>query len=47
MYPDHFQNFIPRLGGMHTLMNFTGAVGTLMADTGLEDILQAAFGGVA
>ena len=46
-YPERFSNFIPRLGGMHTLMNFAGAVGTLMADSGMEDILQAAFGGVA
>lgn len=27
VYPTQFQNFIPRLGGMHTLMNFAGAVG--------------------
>ena len=32
---------------MHTLMNFAGAVGVLMSDTGLETILQAAFGGVS
>ena len=47
VYQSQFQNFIPRLGGMHTLMNFVGAVGVLMADTGLETILQVAFGGVA
>ena len=47
VYQPQFQNFIPRLGGMHTLMNFVGAVGVLMADTGLETILQVAFGGVA
>ena len=47
VYPDRFQNFIPRVGGMHTLMSFAGSVGTLMADSGLENILQAAFGGVA
>ena len=47
VYPDLFQNFISRLGGMHTLMSFAGSVGTLMADSGLENILQAAFGGVA
>ena len=46
-YPERFRNFIPRLGGMHTLMNFVGAVGILMADSGLENILQTAFGGVA
>ena len=32
---------------MHTLMNFVGAVGTLMSDSGLEDVMKAAFGGVA
>ena len=47
VYESQFINFIPRLGGMHTLMNFVGAVGTLMTDSGLEDILQTAFGGVA
>ena len=46
-YPAQFQNFIPRIGGMHTLMNFAGAVGVLMSDTGLETILQAAFGCVS
>ena len=46
VYPDRFQNFIPRLGSMHTLMNFAGAVGSLMAESGLENILQAAFSGV-
>ena len=45
-YQDRFRHFIPRLGGMHTLMNFVGAVGTLMANTGLEELLQAAIGSV-
>ena len=27
VYPDKFPNFIPSLGGMHTLMSFIGAVG--------------------
>lgn len=45
-HSDHFTNFVSRLGGMHTLMNFVGAVGTLMADSGLQEVLQAAFGGV-
>ena len=46
VYPEKFPNFIPRLGGMHTLMSFVGAVGTLMCNSGLEEILQSAFGGV-
>ena len=32
---------------MHTLMNFVGAIGTLMIDSGLEQIMEAGFGGVA
>ena len=47
VYSDVFLKFIPRLGGMHTLMSFVGAVGTLMADTGLQPIMEVAFGGVA
>ena len=47
VYSEQFVNFIPRLGGMHTLMNFVGAIGTLMIDSGLEQIMEAGFGGVA
>ena len=36
VYSEFFLNFKPRLGGMHALMSFVGAVGTLMIDTGLE-----------
>ena len=46
VYPDLFTNFVPRLGGMHFLMSFIGAVGTLMGNTGLSEIMQTAFGGV-
>ena len=45
--PERFPNFISRLGGMHTLMNIAGCVGTLMTDSGLEEVLTAAFGGVS
>ena len=45
--PERFQNFILRLGGMHFIMNFIGCVGTLMADTGLSDVMECAFGGVS
>ena len=41
-----FENFIPRLGGMHMLMSFVGSVGTLMANTGLEEAMSKTFGGV-
>jgi hypothetical protein len=38
--------FVPRLGGMHMLMSFVGAVGTLMRGSGLEEILKSTFAGV-
>ena len=45
-HPEIFTHFIPRLGGMHTLMNFVDSVRTLMSDSGLENIIKVAFGGV-
>ena len=45
--PERFQTFILRLGGMHFIMNLFGCVGTLMADTGLSDVMECAFGGVS
>ncbi len=36
VYPNRLKNFIRRLGDMHLLMNFVVAVGTLMAESGLE-----------
>ena len=47
VHPELFPNFFPRLGGMHMLMSFVGCIGVLMANTGLEEVLKAAFGGVA
>ena len=44
--PKEFDHFIVRLGGMHTLMSFAGAVGTLMGGSGLVEILESTFGGV-
>ena len=41
-----FSMFVPRLGGMHMIMSFVGAVGTLMRGSGLEEILKSSFGGV-
>ena len=46
VYPERFSQLIPSLGGMHTLMSFVGCVGKLMADSGLEEVMKAAFGGV-
>jgi hypothetical protein len=36
-----------RLGGMHMLMSFVGAVGSLTAQTGLAEIMNEACSGVA
>ena len=47
VYQERFLKLIPRLGGMHTLMSFVGAVGSLMSDSGLESIMESAFGGVS
>ena len=43
--PDVFPptSFIIRLGGMHMLMSFIRAVGNLMKETGLADIMSSAF----
>ena len=46
VYQETFSRFVPRLGGMHTVMSFVGAICTLMADSGLEEIMKAGFGGV-
>jgi hypothetical protein len=48
VYPNLFgDDFINRLGGMQFLMSFVGAIGSLMSNSGLENIMKAAFGGVA
>lgn len=39
-------SFVLRLGGMHMLMSFVGAVGSLMNKSGLADIMSSAFAGV-
>ena len=45
-HPERFRNIILRLGGMHALMSFIGCIGTLMAESGLSDILEGTFAGV-
>ena len=45
-YPARFKHFIPRLGGIHLLMSFIGSIGSLMANSGLEEILKPSFAGV-
>ena len=44
--PDLLTNIVAILGGMHFLMDFVGCVGTLMADSGLKEILMTSFGSV-
>ena len=43
--PKLWETFFPILGGMHTL-SFFGAVGVLMANTGLKELLESASGSV-
>ena len=45
-YPREFSDIINRLGGMHTLVSFAGAVGTLMQGSGLSEVLESTFAGV-
>ena len=37
---------VQHFGGMHILMSFIGCVRSLMAESGLVDIMSCAFGGV-
>ncbi|MES9884476.1 MAG: hypothetical protein ABW185_26830 [Sedimenticola sp.] len=37
--PSHFPQLILRLGGFHLLMNYLGAIGKIMAGSGLKDML--------
>ena len=46
VHPQLFPNFYPKLGGMHMLMSFVGFVSVLMVNSGLEEVMKAAFGGV-
>ncbi len=45
--PTRWQYLVVRPGGMHTLMSFLGCVGNLMKESGLDDILNVAYKGVA
>ena len=45
-YSEEFTNFVLRLGGMHLLMSFCGAVGTLLEGSSIAEILRSTFGGV-
>ena len=41
-----FSNVYLRLGGMHLLMSYVGSIGSLMAGSGMTEILSEAFAGV-
>ena len=45
-YPEQFDKVVLRLGGMHTLMSFIGYTGSLMAESGLYELLDSTFAGV-
>ena len=42
--PELLTGIVVILGGMHFLMDVVGCVGTLMADSGLKDIMSTTFG---
>ena len=44
--PTRWQLFVPRIGGMHWIMNFVGCVGKLMEGSGLNKFMSSAFAGV-
>ena len=44
--PERWSKLIPRLGGLHIIMNILGCIGKLAAVCGLSDILKAAFASV-
>ena len=46
VYQKRFSDVVIRLGGMHMLMSFVGAVGSLMEGSGLSKVLKATFAGV-
>ena len=41
-----YGNIYLRLGGMHLLMSYVGCIGSLMAGSGIVEVLSEAFGGV-
>ena len=44
--PVRWKHFYTRIGGMHWLMSFVGAVGKLMKNSGLDLLMKTAFPGV-
>ena len=45
-YPEQFDNVVLRIRGMHKLMSFIGSIGSLMAESGLCELLDSMFAGV-
>ena len=45
-YPEHFDNVVLRLRGMHTLMSFIWSISSLMAESSLYGMLDSTFAGV-
>ena len=45
-HPEKFQGLHLRLGGMYALKSFVGSIGTLMAESGLSEVLSSVFAGV-
>ena len=46
-YSERFgEGFILHLGGIHFLISYVGVVGVVMAGSGMEELMKAAFGGV-
>jgi len=44
--PAIFSNVYLRLGGMHLLMSYVGCIGSLMAESGIVQVLESTFAGV-
>lgn len=41
-FPERYSSLVPRMGGFHICLNFLGAIGRIMANSGIEDILVEA-----
>lgn len=42
---NEIKSMVLRLGGFHTLMSFLGCIGHLMADTGMQELLECIYAG--
>ena len=46
VYPEQFDNTVLCLGGMHTLKSFIGSICSLMAESGICELLDSTLAGV-